>query len=265
MISRPTDKLSLHEGENVLNIVVPMAGRGSRFAEAGFKTPKPLIEIHGEPMIKWVIENLRPECEHQFIFIAQEEHINSYSLNSKIEEWSPGAKLLGINGISLGAADTVLAAKELINSDEPLLIANSDQWIRADINEFLEFKSKPDLDGSIMTMAATDKKWSYAQVNQELEVIRVAEKEVISRHATVGIYGFTKGKFFVRAAERMILESNFVNGEAYVAPVYNLLISDKAKFNIFEIGEVGTDMFGLGTPDDLQIFLQSPYSKKVKL
>jgi dTDP-glucose pyrophosphorylase len=240
-----------------------MAGRGSRFASAGFKDPKPLIPIHGIPMIRWVIKNLTPEMNHRFIFISQAEHIRMYELTEKLAIWAPGSIVIPVDGITSGAAATALLAKDLINNESPLLIANSDQWVESKIGTFLSFIGDENTDASIMTMEANDPKWSFAEISDTGSVLRVVEKEVISNHATVGIYGFKRGSDFVKFAEEMIAENFTVNGEHYVAPVYNWMIRAGKKIVTHSIGSEANGMYGLGIPEDLEFFESNPLSKGV--
>lgn len=240
-----------------MNIVIPMAGAGSRFSKEGYKDPKPLITINNIPMIRVVIENIKPACEHKFIFICQNEHIHSYDLSTKLKNWAPGCEVIGIDGVTDGAACTVLMAQEYINNDVPLMIANSDQYIDFDINKYINFIEANSSDGAIMTMIANDPKWSFIDVDSSSFITRVVEKEVISNEATVGIYNFNKGSDFVDAANKMIERDLRVNNEFYVAPAYNILIEEGFKFNFYNIGSVEKGMHGLGTPDDLNDFLDS--------
>lgn len=241
----------------MLNIVIPMAGAGSRFKVAGYTDPKPLIPIYGKPMIKLVIDNLTPTEFHRFIFICQRAHVETYGLREKLSAWAPNSELIEIDGITEGAACTVLAAKAIINNDSPLMIANSDQFIDVDINNYLHILDDASLDGLIMTMRANDPKWSFVGLDGDGNVTHVVEKDVISDEATVGIYNFRHGRNFVHAAETMIANNERVNGEFYVAPTYNRLIACRHKIGIFNVGTVGARMFGLGTPEDLDIFLAS--------
>ena len=243
----------------MLNIVIPMAGAGSRFSKAGFLDPKPLIPVFGRPMIQLVVDNLRPNCKHQFIFICQKDHVEKYGLKTKLEFFAPGCKLIELSGLTEGAACTVLAAREWIDNDSSLMIANSDQYVDVDINHYLSLLSRDHLDGLIMTMTASDPKWSFAAIDENGWVTRVAEKEPISPEATVGIYNFAKGSDYVRAADKMIQNNERVNGEFYVAPVYNSLIQEGAHIGISNIGnDSGTGMFGIGTPADLDLFINNP-------
>ncbi len=244
------------------NIVVPMAGAGSRFAVAGYKDPKPLIQINGVEMIRVVIENLRPIRDHRFIFICQQAHLDAYGLEPKLRAWAPGCEIVALNGLTEGAACTVLAAQSLIDSDQPLMIANSDQYIDADINAYLDHMDSQKLDGLIMTMKADDPKWSFVGLDDARLVTTVVEKEVISDEATVGIYNFSRGGDFVRAARQMIGRNLRVNNEFYVAPAYNELIEQGQQIGIFNIGAEADGMYGLGTPADLDKFLGLSVSEK---
>jgi NDP-sugar pyrophosphorylase family protein len=238
----------------VQTIVIPMAGRGSRFADAGYAEPKPLIGVRGVPMIRLVIENLRPEADHRFVFVCQGEHVTEYRLDSLLPQWAPGCAIVSIDGVTDGAACTVLEAREYIDMDDVLVIANSDQYVDAVPSTWLRAVEEDQRDGVILTMWADDPKWSYVEKDHG-RVTRVVEKEVVSDEATVGIYVFRRGADFVNGADRMIAAGDMVNGEFYVAPVYNYLIRDGWDVTTASVGTVGAGMYGLGTPADLEDFL----------
>ena len=245
----------------MLNIVVPMAGRGSRFANAGYKMPKPLIDVHGHYMIECVTKNITPRGAHRFIYLCLEEHLEKYDLASTLEQIAPGCVVVPVDRVTEGAACTVLLAREYIDNDEPLMIANSDQYVDIDINDYLE--AGIELDGLIMTMFADDNKWSFIKFNDERLVTMVREKEVISNEATVGIYNFARGSDYVRGADKMIALDLRVNNEFYVAPVYNLLIEEGLKIGFYNVGALDAGMYGLGVPDDLNKFIANPLSRKI--
>ena len=213
----------------MLNIVVPMAGRGSRFANAGYKLPKPLIMVHDKPMIQYVTNNIRPKKEHRFIYLCLQEHIEKYDLINKLEEISPNCIIVPVDGVTEGAACTVLLAEKYINNNDEMMIANSDQYVDIDINDYI--KAQEGYDGLIMTMKADDPKWSFIKY----------EKPV---------------------AKQMIEKEIRVNGEYYVAPVYNEMIKDGKKITFYNIGSENNGMYGLGIPADLNKFLENPISKK---
>ena len=236
----------------MLNIVIPMAGRGSRFADAGYELPKPLIDVNGKPMIEVVTDNIRPKREHKFIYICQEEHLKKYNLSDELERMSPGCQIITIDHITEGAACTVLLAEKYIDNNDEMMIANSDQYVDTDINDYIP--KIGDNDGLIMTMPADHPKWSYIRFDENGYVTEVREKEVISHEATVGIYNYKHGKDFVKYAHQMIDKNIRVNNEFYVAPVYNEMIADGKKIVFHNVGE---KMHGLGTPEDLEVFLKN--------
>jgi NDP-sugar pyrophosphorylase family protein len=247
----------------MLNIVIPMAGLGSRFANAGYTDPKPLIKIHGIPMIQVVVNNLKPSIPHRFIFICQNQHIRDYQLEEKLRSYADNVEIIGIDGITEGQVCSVLKAVDFIDNDDPLMSVNADQYIDFDINDYLSYMHSQDLDGLIMTMKANDPKWSYAKCEGKY-VTETAEKKVISDNATVGIFNFKRGRDLVRAANQMISDNIRVNGEFYTCPCYNYLIKEGKKIGIYGIGEEYNGMYGLGIPSDLDFFLNHPISKQVK-
>lgn len=245
-----------------MNIVIPMAGLGSRFSDAGYEDPKPLIDINGKHMIEVVINNLTPDCAHRFIFVCQEEHVEHYGLDAIFSSSCESYELIAINGITDGAAVSVLKGRHLFDNDEALMIANSDQWVDMDIDDYLNDMSNRELDGSMMTMRASDPKWSYAKVDESGFVSEVVEKVVISDEATVGIYNFARGRDYCRFSDYMIEENVRSNGEFYVAPVYTFMAEQGLKVGVFNIGAEASGMYGLGTPNDLDIFLGLDVSAK---
>ena len=235
-----------------MNVLIPMAGRGSRFATQGYTFPKPLIDVKGKPMIQVVTENLNIKAN--YTFIVQKEHYEKYSLQHLLNLIAPNCNIVQVDGITEGAACTTLLAKEFIDNDEPLLMANSDQFVEWDSNETLYAFSNGNCDGGIITFPATHPKWSYAKLGEDGYVSEVAEKKPISEHATVGIYWWAKGSDYVKYAEQMIEKDIRVNNEYYVCPVFNEAIGDGKKVRIKEIEKEG--MWGIGTPEDLNYFLE---------
>jgi HAD superfamily hydrolase (TIGR01509 family) len=240
-----------------MNVLIPMAGAGSRFSKAGYTFPKPLIEVKGKPMIQVVVENLNIDAQH--IFIVQKDHYEKFHLKTLLNLVSPGCKIVQVDGVTEGAACTTLLAKEHIDNDYPLLIANSDQFVEWDSNEFMYSMVADGIDGGVLTFRSTHPKWSFAALDESGYITRIAEKEPISDIATVGIYYWTKGSDYVTSAEKMIEQNIRVNNEFYVAPVYNEAIDHGKKFKVFDVKK----MWGIGTPEDLDIFLNSEVSKHV--
>jgi beta-phosphoglucomutase-like phosphatase (HAD superfamily)/dTDP-glucose pyrophosphorylase len=238
-----------------MNVLIPMAGNGSRFAQAGYTFPKPLIEVHGKPMIQVVIDNIAVDAN--YIFVVQKLHREKYNLDSMLSLICPCCKIVEVDGVTEGAACTVLLAKQFIDNDEPLVIANSDQFIEWNSLEFFYKMNEQNLDAGIVSFRATHPKWSYAKVDDNGFVTEVAEKNPISDIATVGIYYWKQGKDFVKYAESMILKDVRVNNEFYVCPVFNEALLGGLKIKTFDVPK----MWGIGTPEDLNYFLEN-YSLK---
>jgi len=239
----------------VLNIVVPMAGRGDRFQRAGYALPKPLIPVGDRPMIELVIDNLTPSIKHRFIFICQRKHLVDFGLEVLLRSATDGAVVIGLDSITEGPACTVLTAREYIDNHDALMIANCDQFVDASIDDYLAAMEKPPLDGLIMTMTAANPKWSFVALDERRQVTRVVEKEVISDEATVGIYNFRRGADFVTGVEAIIDRDERVNNEFYVAPVYTELVNRGKQIGVFNVGAEANGMYGLGIPEDLELFL----------
>jgi dTDP-glucose pyrophosphorylase len=238
-----------------MNILIPMAGAGSRFEKAGYTFPKPLIDVRGKPMIQWVVDNLNVEAK--YIFIVQKSHAEKYKLKDTLTNFCPNNVMIEIEGVTEGAACTTLLAKQYINNDEPLIIANSDQFVEWNSEEFVYSCTTSDADGYILTFKSTHPKWSYVKLDKYGCVTEVAEKKPISDVATVGIYYWRRGSEYVKYTEQMIEKNIRVNNEFYVCPVYNEAIEDGKRIKTFNIEK----MWGLGEPTDLQFFIQN-YKQK---
>ncbi|EDP6946288.1 lipopolysaccharide biosynthesis protein [Campylobacter jejuni] len=241
-----------------MNIVIPMAGLGSRL-KAGFDKPKPFIDVLDKPMIVRVLENLKYK-DARYILIARKEHLTKEKkLVDEIKN-NFNVEFIPIDKLTEGTACTVLYARKYINNDMPLMIANSDQIVDINIADFINDSFKRGLDGSILTFIDKEKnpKWSFAKLNNDL-VVEVKEKEAISEFATVGIYFFNKGKIFVESAIDMIIENDRVNNEFYTCPVYNYAIKSGAKIGIYNIDF--SKMHGIGTPEDLEKYINHLYCK----
>jgi len=256
-LMRLAEKISNQEKSKVawrnhkMNVLIPMAGAGSRFAQAGYTFPKPLIEVNGKPMIQCIVENLNIDAH--FIFIVQKEHYEKYNLNQVLKLIKPDCDIVLIDGMTEGAACTTLEAKDLINNENPLLIANSDQIVEWDSNECLYAFDADSIDGGILTFKATHPKWSYAKIGEDGFVEQVAEKNPISDNATVGIYYWKHGSDYVKYAEQMIERNIRTNNEFYVCPVFNEAIEDGKKIRVKQVEK----MWGIGTPEDLNYYLEN--------
>lgn len=244
--------------DDSLNVLIPMSGAGSRFVNAGFTFPKPLISVGEKPMIQLAVENLNVQAN--FIFIVRRDHYQTYHLESMLKMIAPGCKIIVTEEVTEGACCSTLLAADLIDNAAPLLIANSDQYIDWESGAFFHAMNAPNVDGGILTFVSSHPQWSYIRLDEHGNVACLREKEVISNQATVGIYYWSSGRDYVRYAKQMIAKNIRVNNEFYVAPVYNEAIADGLKFKSFAVDK----MWGLGTPEDLQHFLvHHPVVKKV--
>ncbi|MEX0679273.1 MAG: glycosyltransferase family 2 protein [Pirellulales bacterium] len=234
-----------------MNIVMPMAGRGSRFAQIGITTPKPLIDVRGKPMYAWATDGLPLVLARRLIFICLAEHLSDRALERDIRaryaQFDPA--IVALDQVTEGQACTVLAARELIDDDEPLLIFNADTYCRTTLGQALASLS-PRVDGVLDVFRAPGDTWSFARIDNERRVLETAEKRRISEWATTGLYYFRRGGDFVRHAEAMIAAGDRSNREFYVAPVYNRMIAQGADVRANPVDHVWV----LGTPEDLARF-----------
>ncbi len=231
-----------------MNIVIPMAGHGSRFVDAGYKLPKPLIDVNGVPMIEAVVNNIK--IYGTYIYLVQQQHIRNYpQLIRTINRITPNNRIIPIANVTEGAACTCLLAKKHINNNEPLLIANCDQIMDWQPTLFLKLIQENYCDGCILTFSSDSPKNSYVQVDGiDSFVTKCKEKEVISNLATCGVYYWSGGKDFVSSAESMIKRNIRVNNEFYVCPTYNRMISDGARIITHHVEQ----HYPIGTPEDLK-------------
>lgn len=237
-----------------VNVIIPAAGEGSRFARAGWKKPKPFIDIDGRPMLEHVIDNVTPVGATVTILLRQ-EHLETHpKIAYRLQEG--GSHIITVSQLTEGTASTVLLARRMFDNDQPMMVANSDQLVDFDVNDFIDDCIQRNLDGSVLVFRdpLMDPKWSFASVDEDGLVLEVAEKFPISDLATVGIYLFRRGKDFIEAAFDMMIANDRVNNEFYTCPVYNYMIRSGAKIGVYEIQM--NAMAGLGTPDDLIRFLQ---------
>jgi dTDP-glucose pyrophosphorylase len=236
----------------MINIVIPASGLGSRFTAAKYSEPKPFIDVNGEPMICAVTRNIRPKyIEHRVIWLVKSEHI--LRADQLAKEFN--AICVPVFETTAGAACTVMLASKYIDNNEGLLIANSDQIVDVSMDNFIV--ASENSDGSIMVFPATENKWSYARLDKDgLMVEEVAEKIVISPYATVGIYYFEEGGYFIRAAKRMIRKDIRFRNEFYVAPVFNELILENMSVRAYHVD--AKRVHGLGTPEDLERYVSQP-------
>jgi len=245
-----------NSGDFRCNVVIPAAGEGTRFVDAGFSTPKPFLPVMGTPMVELVMQNVSM-ANANFVLLLRKQHMESAQEQVGDIVSFPNTSVLPVEKLTEGTACTVLLARSIIDKREPLLIANSDQLVDFNCQRFVDDCNGRGLDGSILVFKDRDMnpKWSFAKVDENGFVTEVAEKVPISNLATVGIYYFRRGRDFVEAALDMIVENDRVNGEFYTCPVYNYMIRNGKKIGVFEVKSEA--MHGLGTPEDLETYIDS--------
>jgi NDP-sugar pyrophosphorylase family protein len=239
--------------ERVVNVMIPAAGEGSRFARENWRKPKPFIDVNGKPMLEHVIANVSPN-NAALTVLLRSEHMQACHEDAQRLR-AMGTSIRTVDRLTEGTACTLLLARSSFDNDQPMLVANSDQWVDFDCQAFVDDCFERGLDGSILVFrdAEMNPKWSFAKIDEQGFVTEVAEKKPISDLATVGIYLFRRGSDFVRAAIDMIACNDRVNNEFYTCPAYNYMIRSGAKIGVYEVD--ADAMKGLGTPEDLTAFL----------
>jgi len=239
-----------------MNILIPMAGRGSRFAvdadkNPEYRKPKPIINIAGHPMIEWALSSFPLRKDHRLIFLVLKDHVEQFQIDEALRSmFGNDIVMVIVDHVTEGAACTALLAREFINNADPLLITDSDHFLDG-VSIFRDIENYDRMDGMIPVFYANNPKWSFAKTDNEGYVIETAEKLQISRNANVGAYFFKKGRDFVWAAEEMIEENDRTNGEFFIAPVYNYMIRRGKMIRLSRPRFV----HGLGTPKDVHKFL----------
>ena len=237
---------------NDINILIPMAGLGSRFLKRGFKKAKPLIEVDKVPMIKKAIDSLN--INGNYIFIVRVDE-NNDKLKKYLYDYKQNCKIIEINFLTEGSASSCYLAKEYINNDKQLIISNCDQFLEWDSNNFLLDSYKRDLDCNLLTFESDFDKSSFIKTDQNNRGVMIREKEVISNNALVGVHYFKKGKFFVESYEEIFEKKIKFKNEYYLSTVCDNMI--KKGYNVSHFLLKDDHKFhSLGTPDEYFKFLR---------
>lgn len=232
-------------------VVIPMAGRGSRFAEVGFDMPKPLIPVFGEPMYSWAMRSIPDEVIGRLVFVCLDDHLDEFPLGEDIRKryarFDP--VIVPLAGVTDGQACTVIEAHDVIEPDEPLIIYNADTYAVSHVAETLT--ALPDSVAGVIGVFEPDgDHWSFARVDDAGRVLETAEKRRISPWATTGLYHFSRARDFLVETQSMIADDDRTNGEFYVAPLYNRLIRRGSDIRT----DVADEVWALGTPEELAYF-----------
>lgn len=244
--------------------VIPMAGRGQRFINAGYNIPKYMIEAGNKKIFEWALESLPLDIAKNIIFVCLEEHEKKYrvskfirkTIQKKYHYLKDKYIIIFLKKITRGQVETVLKAKRYINNQNHLIIYNIDTYFRSSrLRQKILSARNQNIDGIFSVFKSNNPKWSFAKVNKNYVIEKTAEKKPISNLASVGLYTFTEGKMFVEVAKYMIKKKIMFKGEFYVAPLYNILIKKKKKF----IVDLVEEFWCFGTPEDLDFFNKNYY------
>lgn len=240
-----------------LHIVMPMAGEGSRFANAGWTTPKPLIELNGQPLFKHAISSVAADgIEMKYSFIVRHEHIEKYGIDAGIKSFLPEANIFSVMKTTRGAVETCLMAESAIADDDAVIVMDCDLEFRSArfieiIKQNLSLPMEEANGGALVSFESNQPKYSYAEVGEDGYVVRTAEKEVISNHALCGAYFFSTGKRFKEVAHQLLDEPDFKKPEYYVSLLYNYLLTDGEKVRLAQMEEY----YSYGTPEELKRYM----------
>lgn len=240
-----------------LHIIMPMAGEGSRFLKEGWTTPKPLIELKGQPLFKHAISSVTDEdIQMKYSFIVRQEHIDKYQIDKGIKSFLPEANVFSVLKTTRGAVETCLIAESAIADDDAVIVMDCDLEFRSKkfieiIKQILNTPIEEAEGGALVSFESKEPRYSYAEVGEDSYVVRTAEKEVISTHALCGAYFFSSGKRFKQIAHQLLDEPVFTKPEYYVSLLFNYLLKDGEKVQLAPMEEY----YSYGTPEELSRYL----------
>ncbi|RHM09618.1 hypothetical protein DWZ81_10420 [Parabacteroides merdae] len=240
-----------------LHIIMPMAGEGSRFLKEGWTTPKPLIELNGQPLFKHAISSVTDkDIQMKYSFIVRQEHIDKYQIDKGIRSFLPEANLFSVVKTTRGAVETCLIAENAIADDDAVIVMDCDLEFRSKkfmeiIKQILNKPIEEATGGALVSFESNEPRYSYAALGEDGFVARTAEKEVISNHALCGAYFFASGRRFKQIAHLLLAEPAFTKPEYYVSLLFNYLLKDGEKVWLAPMEEY----YSYGTPEELKRYL----------
>lgn len=233
-----------------MKVIVPMAGRGSRFAGSRYEMPKPLIDVAGRPMVAWALDSLQGVDYSKLIFIALREHERAFDVTARLRRITgDDAGIILLDDVTEGQLCTVLAARDWLESSEDVLIASADTLVMSRLGEEIAGRP-PGVRGIISVADMPGDRWSFARTDSLGTVVEVAEKVRISDHASTGLYYFASGREFLAAADELIARQAMIRGEYYVIPVYQQYIAWGWRVTV----SIAAEMWDMGTPEALSAF-----------
>ena len=237
------------------NVLVPMAGLGSRFIKEGFKVPKQLINIKDKHLIDISLDCLNYE-DCNLIFVVRDETVYNFHIDELLKKkFGDDIKIVVLDKLTDGSVCSCLYAEKYIDNDAPLVIHTLDIEFRPVFDPHM--MNDLDADGLLLTFKSNSANYSYADVDENGYVKRTAEKKAISSNACVGIYGFKKGSDFCKYSREMIAKDIRTNNEFYIAPLYNLFVDDGKKIMTSDVDK----MHVFGTPDEFHFYKENVIRK----
>lgn len=228
-----------------MKVIVPMAGRGARFAERGYHVPKPLVEVAGKPMLYWALQSLEGMDYSEIVFVALEEHERQWGLEAAtVQLGLARSRLILLPEVTEGQLCTVMAARNYLSADEDVLVASSDTFVVSDLSAAIQSRGTA-CRGIISVANLPGEQWSFARTDFSGRVVEVAEKRRISNHASTGLYYFAHGADLLQAGDAMIHNREKTIGEYYVIPVYRKFVELGWRVEI----NVASEMWDMGTPE----------------
>lgn len=234
-----------------------MAGEGSRFLKEGWTTPKPLIELNGQPLFKHAISSVTDkDIQMKYSFIVRQEHIDKYQIDKGVRLFLPEANLFSVVKTTRGAVETCLIAENAIADDDAVIVMDCDLEFRSKkfmeiIKQILNKPIEEATGGALVSFESNEPRYSYAALGEDGFVARTAEKEVISNHALCGAYFFASGRRFKQIAHLLLAEPAFTKPEYYVSLLFNYLLKDGEKVWLAPMEEY----YSYGTPEELKRYL----------
>lgn len=247
-----------------ISLLIPAAGKGSRFSDIGIDIPKPLIPIWEIPMLLWVITNFSLQPQDRVIVLSQSSHAVPAKLNDFLKNVNFLVEFVEIDYWTDGPAHSLEILLGNVAPDTPVICANSDQFVFDGLDSFTDGVRQGNTEGQILTMEASSDAWSYVGRAANGRVNRVVEKVEISKEATVGVYGWSTSTICRNALAWQRSIGQKVNNEFYVAPSYHHLIDQNLEISTHSVGVHGEGVHGLGTPSDLEHFLTLAKAQEVR-
>jgi dTDP-glucose pyrophosphorylase len=228
-----------------LALIVPAAGRGSRFVKQGILEPKPLVDLRGRPFFWWATESVRRSVNlRQIIYVVLEEHVKSFSIDSRIKNFYPDATIVVIPDITSGAAETAKTGLNALASDGPVAINDCDHAFICGAIGKTVLQLNGHLDAALMCFQSKNPAYSYVKLNNDGKIIGTVEKKVISPYAIAGCYFFSSSTNYFQCYEQYKKECPY--NELFISGIFNVLANNTSNINLLELDR----HVSFGTPEE---------------